>query len=75
MPAKELEAVLKSCVGYGFCYSYLYKKFITVYFLMQILFHFRLNISNLCDQIKIRVNGSIENSLFKTTQKLMTLER
>ena len=32
--------VLKSRVIYGFCYSYLYKKFITVYFLMQILFHF-----------------------------------
>jgi hypothetical protein len=45
-----IEAVLKSRVGYGFCYSYLYKKSIIVYFLMQILFHFRGNISNLTDR-------------------------
>ena len=45
-----IEAVLKSRVGYGFCYSYLYKNSITVYFFMQILFHFRLNISNLTNR-------------------------
>lgn len=37
---KDFISLLKSPAGYRICYAYLYKKFIIVYFRMQILFCF-----------------------------------